>query len=166
MRARYYDPTTGRFITKDPVAGTLKNPLSQNAYIYGYDNPINRNDPSGEDGQQITNGTQILLNYINGKNFESYVLSLFRFSRNYVDLRKFGFGRYIPDILDAEKNIIGEIKSGSYVYLSSQLRAFLQYAVSSRINFTLYIREGVKLSQPLRDAINAIGGIIKGIPVP
>jgi hypothetical protein len=48
LRARYYDPSTGRFITRDPVAGSLQNPLSQNAYQYGGDNPINNADPSEE----------------------------------------------------------------------------------------------------------------------
>jgi RHS repeat-associated protein len=47
LRARYYDPATGRFISKDPVKGTLANPSSQNPYQYAYNNPINLGDPSG-----------------------------------------------------------------------------------------------------------------------
>src|SRR3990170_6908936 len=46
--ARYYDPETGRFITKDPDGGDLDNPLSQNPYIYANDNPVNLVDPDGE----------------------------------------------------------------------------------------------------------------------
>jgi RHS repeat-associated protein len=38
--ARYYDPTTGRFITRDPAPGTDSDPLSLNAYIYARDNPV------------------------------------------------------------------------------------------------------------------------------
>ena len=43
MRARYYDPSTGRFISKDPIgwAGGL------NLYGYVGGNPVNRIDPSG-----------------------------------------------------------------------------------------------------------------------
>lgn len=48
LRARYYDPATGRFITKDPIKGKLSNPSSQNPYQYAYNNPINLSDPSGE----------------------------------------------------------------------------------------------------------------------
>lgn len=48
MRARYYDPSTGRFISKDPVEGIMGNPQSQNGYNYANDDPINLNDPSGE----------------------------------------------------------------------------------------------------------------------
>jgi RHS repeat-associated protein len=47
MRARYYDPTTGRFISRDPVDGDLKLPISQNGYCYANSNPINLSDPAG-----------------------------------------------------------------------------------------------------------------------
>ncbi len=48
MRARYYDPTTGTFTSKDPHEGDLNNPNSQNGYDYANGDPINLNDPSGE----------------------------------------------------------------------------------------------------------------------
>lgn len=48
LRARYYDPLTGRFISKDPVKGALTNPQTQNPYAYALNNPINLSDPSGE----------------------------------------------------------------------------------------------------------------------
>jgi RHS repeat-associated protein len=41
LRARYYDPSTGRFLSEDPVA-------SDNPYAYVGNNPINFVDPSGE----------------------------------------------------------------------------------------------------------------------
>jgi RHS repeat-associated protein len=48
LRARYYDPSTGRFISRDSQSGDLQNPLSQNPYIYGEDNPVTYTDPSGQ----------------------------------------------------------------------------------------------------------------------
>ena len=44
MRARYYDPQLGRFVSEDPIglAGGI------NAYVYAGDNPVNGRDPSGE----------------------------------------------------------------------------------------------------------------------
>jgi RHS repeat-associated protein len=47
LRARYYDPTTGRFISKDSYEGKVTNPLSLNLYTYCENNPVNRHDPSG-----------------------------------------------------------------------------------------------------------------------
>ena len=48
LRARYYDPTTGRFISKDPIKGVLTLPQTLNPYVYVINNPINLSDPSGE----------------------------------------------------------------------------------------------------------------------
>ena len=45
--ARYYDPTTGRFITEDSYNGTVTDPLSQNRYVYALDDPMRYTDPTG-----------------------------------------------------------------------------------------------------------------------
>jgi RHS repeat-associated protein len=47
LRARYYDPATGRFLSKDTYLGTLNDPLSQNLYAYVGNNPVLYVDPSG-----------------------------------------------------------------------------------------------------------------------
>jgi RHS repeat-associated protein len=47
LRARYYQPETGRFIAKDPWAGNVWRPGTLNRYVYVTNNPINRRDPSG-----------------------------------------------------------------------------------------------------------------------
>ncbi|HRV75745.1 MAG TPA: RHS repeat-associated core domain-containing protein [Caldisericia bacterium] len=47
MNARHYDPSIGRFITQDREHGTLTNTMSQNLYIYCYNNPYAFTDSSG-----------------------------------------------------------------------------------------------------------------------
>ena len=42
LRARYYDPGTGQFLSRDPAVA-----LTRSAYGYVGDNPINGGDPSG-----------------------------------------------------------------------------------------------------------------------
>ena len=46
---RYYDNTTGRFLTPDPYKGSGDpyNPQSWNRYGYGLNDPVGNNDPSG-----------------------------------------------------------------------------------------------------------------------
>lgn len=47
LRARYYSPEIGRFISRDSYAGDATDPLSLNLYTYCHNNPILNFDPSG-----------------------------------------------------------------------------------------------------------------------
>ena len=47
LRARYYDPSIGRFISADPYLGRMAEPVTQNRYIYVHNNPLLFVDPSG-----------------------------------------------------------------------------------------------------------------------
>ena len=48
LRARYYDPTTGQFISQDPLVA-----LTRSAYGYVGGNPLNGIDPSGQNPMLI-----------------------------------------------------------------------------------------------------------------
>ena len=47
LRARYYKPEVGRFITRDDFAGFPMLPISQNLYAYCHNSPATYVDPSG-----------------------------------------------------------------------------------------------------------------------
>jgi RHS repeat-associated protein len=47
LRARYYDPTIGRFMNEDTYKGQIENPQSMNLYAYCVNNPVIYTDPSG-----------------------------------------------------------------------------------------------------------------------
>ncbi|QYR19150.1 hypothetical protein KZ483_14355 [Paenibacillus sp. sptzw28] len=47
LRARWYDPSIGRFIGADSYKGQTTNPLSLNLYTYVNNNPLIYHDPSG-----------------------------------------------------------------------------------------------------------------------
>jgi RHS repeat-associated protein len=49
-RARYLDVSMGRFWTMDTYEGDNEDPLSLHKYLYVKDNPVNKSDPSGQDG--------------------------------------------------------------------------------------------------------------------
>jgi RHS repeat-associated protein len=46
-RARFYDPTLGRFLQPDPIVPEPGNPQALNRYAYVYNNPLRYTDPSG-----------------------------------------------------------------------------------------------------------------------
>jgi RHS repeat-associated protein len=47
LRARYYQPEMGRFITKDPCLQGHTSPAALNLYLYAADNPVNMVDHNG-----------------------------------------------------------------------------------------------------------------------
>jgi RHS repeat-associated protein len=59
MRARWYEPTSGRFLSEDPIGlyGGI------NSYVYAGDDPINASDPTGMqclvDQQEMIDGTWV-----------------------------------------------------------------------------------------------------------
>ena len=50
LRARYMQPSTGRFISKDPFPGYAHSPQSLNRWVYVRNNPVGLVDPSGLQG--------------------------------------------------------------------------------------------------------------------
>lgn len=58
LRARYYDPLVGRFVSADAYEGTLNDPMSLHDYQYAHANPVVNTDPSG----YMTNMSELLGN--------------------------------------------------------------------------------------------------------
>jgi len=53
LRARYYSTASGRFMSRDAWVGDKGMPMSYNAWLYGYGNPVIFTDPSGRIAQGI-----------------------------------------------------------------------------------------------------------------
>jgi len=53
LRARYYNPLTGRFMSRDPEDGKIKDPRTLHKYLYADGDPVNRIDPRGREGALV-----------------------------------------------------------------------------------------------------------------
>lgn len=53
LRARWYDPSQGRFLNEDTYEGQTNNPLSLNLYTYVQNNPLSFVDPSGHSLMEV-----------------------------------------------------------------------------------------------------------------
>ena len=47
LRARYYNPNTGRFLSRDPEDGDETDPKTLHKYLYASGDPVNMTDPTG-----------------------------------------------------------------------------------------------------------------------
>jgi len=49
LRARYYNPNTGRFMSRDPLDGQAFDPKTLHKYLYAGGDPVNAMDPTGRE---------------------------------------------------------------------------------------------------------------------
>ncbi len=63
LRARYYWPSLGRFVSRDSIQGKLRVPLTLNRYSYALSDPVNLVDPTGlSSSQALDDSEDALLN--------------------------------------------------------------------------------------------------------
>ena len=121
LRARYYNPSTGRFISRDSYVGKNEEPLSLNRYTYCYNNPIISIDPSGM-AKSNPWDTLPYPGYIHNAVQNEYLLSYPDMQKEYVipDTKK-RIDLYQPTTKEA-----WEVKPfGSYAKGVSQLKNYI-----------------------------------------
>ncbi len=66
LRARYYDPSIGRFTSIDAVEGSITQPLDMNQYVYCRNNPILYFDYTGKNAVRTVSGWMPDLTNVDG----------------------------------------------------------------------------------------------------
>ena len=61
LRARYYNPATGRFMSRDPEEGKASKPASLHKYLYAGGDPVNMTDPRGRESMLETGSLDALI---------------------------------------------------------------------------------------------------------
>lgn len=84
LRARYYDPSLGRFINEDNVEGQVNNPLSMNLYTYCYNSPLAYIDPTGNTAKDFFVGlTNALYDNLMGDQINWLLRKVAESNKNY-----------------------------------------------------------------------------------
>ncbi|EST55723.1 hypothetical protein T458_07740 [Brevibacillus panacihumi W25] len=124
LRARYYDPSIGRFISEDTYKGQVDNPLSLNRYTYVHNNPVNNIDPTGNwcesaDGRWSHAGSCNSSSSSWSPDYEHID------SREKYDGRPYG-DRFTKDDLSSYDKYILWMRGDNEVYLNSSRETQLQ----------------------------------------
>ena len=64
LRARYYNPLTGRFMSRDPEDGKHWDPKALHKYLFAGGDPIDAKDPTGRDIIEFALGTEARYNAV------------------------------------------------------------------------------------------------------
>lgn len=126
MRARYYDPTTGKFLSEDPIWST-------NVYNYGSNDPINKFDPDGRWPSFVMGGNDF---DPNNKYDTHYMLTKVALSLNpkcSFDIYHLGLGSDFADTFQGEND--------AYIHA---MRAPNQTCLEAVNASNSYIRQGIE----------------------
>ncbi len=153
LRARYYDPTTGQFLSRDPLESSTLQP-----YSYADNNPTNATDPTGMLSlSDISDAAAGVLDAGSGGLSTRLAGSIFNFD---VDCADFGAGFAVGQIAGT---VIGPGKFGAAARgirgaMEARAAATGAVEVGTRARTALVARDGTEIVGFTRHGINrAIG---------
>jgi len=133
LKARYYSPELGKFLTKDTFEGFNNNPQSLNLYAYANGNPVMNVDPDGHWAQAVVGGV------IGGAfGLAGYLMTTPKNQRNIRDAAiNFGLGAVSGALISSVGGgaIVGAVGNiGFYIYSTpSSQRIFTGYLKNAAI---------------------------------
>lgn len=120
MRARYYKPSVGRFLTEDPIWST-------NLYPYADNNPISKIDPSGKIFEKISDKAYDLAGQVIANNVHPNDIDFL-----YSEIEYFAEGRYLgTGEVEEASNYYNELYINNYLKDKSNVGASIGIAFTS-----------------------------------
>ena len=86
LRARYYDPATGRFVSKDPASGVAVLPQMINRLVYATNNPTSAIDHSGKLLEWVIRPLGSVANVLSFKDAADDVVRTYQSSKQTAEL--------------------------------------------------------------------------------
>ncbi|GHU38244.1 hypothetical protein FACS1894192_09350 [Bacilli bacterium] len=129
LRAREYNTTTGRFLQQDTVLGSLKNPTTQNKYIYGNNNPFMYRDDAGRFGwKDLVNGVKKVVKTV-AKAVDKYIIQPVVKAVKYVAN---AVGNFVSNVFHSAQQVYNKAVSSANQainYVSNQVQQGYNQAV-------------------------------------
>ncbi len=178
LRARWYSPRLGRFLSRDPLLHGAPGSQGFNRYAYVANNPTNGTDPSGLDVncQGIPNKPAALVCEVItdapklaelasrvgpralelARNLGRAGELAARITKNTARIKVPNVeGRYrVPDVLSREERMLGEVKNAISLSYTKQLQDYVAYAAERQYEFRLIVRQCTQLSAPLQELVD------------
>ncbi len=110
LRARYYDPTTGRFNRLDPFAGNIQDPQSLHKYLYVHGDPIQGIDPSGLVSISSTLGSTSVGGLLRNINQSSIVGAINAVEKVFDFIDAFTFFRDLLKAVDSSQFVLSHLE--------------------------------------------------------
>jgi RHS repeat-associated protein len=90
LRARYLNPSSGRFLTSDTYEGSRFDPLSLHKYLYAHANPVSNIDPTGNFTMADLGSSMSIINMLNtATRVVTGVVRVYQFVQRLVDFINF-----------------------------------------------------------------------------
>lgn len=107
---------------------------------------------------------QLYDNIAVGQGSEVWVLDVLGEPKNTTSLSVDGVGKFIPDILDADRRLLGEIKSSKNLTMTDQFRKYIAYCEQNpSFTFELYVYPDTTISSDLEQSLKSISAKIFNI---
>ncbi len=119
LRARYYAPIDGRFISRDTWDGDVKRPITYNKWLYADTDPVNNLDPSGFCSQGGWNDPS-------GGLFSNEQCN--KLENTYLDVTRWGKLDGLQEMQDWYYKLADRMEADGYIQPSTNLRHFLSGA--------------------------------------
>jgi RHS repeat-associated protein len=153
LRARFYNPSSGRFWNQDTYEGSNADPASLHKYLYAHSDPVNGIDPSGHftlTELQITQSITSTLQRISNLRLVRVVKSMF--GSRFADINWVQNGSHSSIFVDFKDNPVGVI----YEIVTGYRRAFPKLPVAppylDYTKGTFRIRPGVAVGKKTKIA--------------
>ena len=171
LRARYYQPAVGRFLTRDTYTGESDEPKSLHLYTYCENDGVNMVDPTGHWGKEenikwVFEFYKYPYKYVH-QNITFTAMKKCKPIKKEKYKKVLLYGSILPDKVEKDKNILKSKKNSKNRVLFNSMPSNKFHGKDKKIKLEKFEREGLKLIRRSRKSkiikYRTVGAILHSI---